>query len=116
MELFSMYHGSDWMQHVLYSPGLAPKTVVMYQSSSLKLLLSGWSPYQVLCQQNDYSMIHTKVLHGSLATSIQYPKHEHVIHRTLSPSMILTIPAFSKYTLSNKEQSVSLHLIQSTLF
>lgn len=116
MELFSMYQGTDWKQHVRYNTGSTPAHVILHQSNAMKLVLYGWHPNQVLSHQNHYSTMYTKLMAGTCTTSMLYPNHHNAFHRTLYPPMMVRIPPFSKYTFTatSQEPTASLMLFHYT--
>jgi len=112
MELFSMYHGTDWMPYVKYQSGSFPYSLPLLTRPSIELVLYGWNPGQSLTlSTTTAATVYAKILTGHCATSILYPNHTHLVHKTLWPRRMTTIPPFSTYTFETAERTASLHLI-----
>lgn len=113
--LFKSYNGEDWKPLIRYNENhpLSPKSLVLFRSTTSKLVLTGWHPYQYYEYIQKNATIHTLLLEGNLYSRIKKPELP-VEKNILAPFSYTHILPYTHWNVLCIRKTASLHLIQLT--
>ena len=113
IQLFQNYRGQEWKKYIQYKDHIIySQSQILYKTTSQKLIITGWKPYQYQEFVENNATIHTLVLEGNLYSRLERPGSL-LERRMLIPHSYLSSSPHSQWNLLCMQQCASLHLIQA---
>ena len=110
-DMFRSYSGTDWREFIRYRyDSNLCNPVLLWKNNKMELVALGWREKQELRMFCNYQVIYSRLLEGSLDSTLILPD-KNKISKRISSGCYIYSPPFSVWEVVANQPSSSLHLL-----